>query len=117
MSRPGPLILGRAIPNASGEAVIAKTLDRDLGLVTRHSANPRPVRNAAVDLEAERLDGRLCIGRNSDIDEIGHVDLPVLNVVTKPRHAAASMAMPSAQAKGITSLTAYKIHSHRSMDS
>jgi hypothetical protein len=53
------------------------------------------MRQAAVDLEAQSLGGRLRIGRNSNIDEIGHVDLPVSNVVTKLRHAAAPTAMPS----------------------
>ncbi len=89
------LILNRAVLNAGADAVIAKTLDRDLGLVARHSANPSSMRQAALNLEAQGLGGCLRIGRNSNIDEIGHVDLPVSNVVTKLRHGAAPTAISS----------------------
>src|SRR5271165_5803818 len=42
------------------------------GLVARNLTNPRPAGHALVDLEAQRLGGRLRIGGNSNIDEIGH---------------------------------------------
>ena len=51
--------------NARGDAPIAQTFERDLGLVARYLADPRPTGHAAVNLEAQSLGGSLGIGRNS----------------------------------------------------
>lgn len=75
----------RAIENARGKAPIAQTLDRDLGLVTRDLANLRAPGHTSVDLETQCLGGRLRIGRNSNVDEISHLDLPVSIVVSELR--------------------------------
>jgi hypothetical protein len=70
-------ISGRALKNARGDTPIAKTLDCDLGLVARDLANLRATGHASGDLETQCLGGRLRIRRDRNIDEIGHLDLPV----------------------------------------
>jgi hypothetical protein len=70
-------ISGRALKNARGDTPIAKTLDRDLGLVARDLANLRATGHASGDLETQCLGGRLRIRRDRNIDEISHLDLPV----------------------------------------
>ena len=71
----------RVLQNAGGNAPIAKTLDRDLGLIARYLADPRSAGHAALNFETQSLGGGLGIGRNGKVDEIGHADLPVSNLV------------------------------------
>jgi hypothetical protein len=70
---------------AGGNAPIAKTLDRDLGLLAPYLANPRPAGYATVNLETQSLGGRLGIGRNGKVDEIGHTNLHVTDLVKEFR--------------------------------
>jgi len=58
-----------------------QTFERDLGLLAWYLANPRPTGHAAVNFEAQSLGGRLGIGRNGKINEIGHANLHVSNLV------------------------------------
>src|SRR5271169_163507 len=88
---PGPFFCSwprtarRVLQNAGGNAPIAKTLDRDLGLIARYLANPRSTGHAALNFETQSLGGGLGIGRNGKVDEIGHADLPVSNLVREFR--------------------------------
>jgi hypothetical protein len=70
-------ISGRALKDARGDTPIAKTLDCDLGLLARDLANLRATGHASGDLETQCLGGRLRIRGDRNIDEIGHLDLPV----------------------------------------
>src|SRR6266446_8299450 len=65
----------RVLQNTGGNAAVAKTFDRDLGLLAWYLANPRPAGHAALDFETQSLGGRLGIGRNGKVDEIGHADV------------------------------------------
>ena len=69
------------LQNACRDSPIAQTFDRDLGLLAWYLANPRPTGHAAVNFEAQSLGGRLGIGRNGKITEIGHANLHVSNLV------------------------------------
>src|SRR6516165_8304085 len=73
------------LQNARGNAPIAQTFERDLGLLAWYLANPRPTGHAALNLETESLGGRLGIGRNGKVDEIGHANLHVSNLVRELR--------------------------------
>lgn len=50
-------------------------------LLARYLANPRPTGYAAVNFETQSLGGRLGISRNGKVDEIGHADLHVSDLV------------------------------------
>src|SRR5580692_12390090 len=73
----------RVLKDAGGKAPIAQTLDRDLGFVARYLANPRATGDAAVNLQTQCLRGCLRIGRNNNIDEIGHWISPVAKIDTE----------------------------------
>ena len=60
---------------------ITQTFERNLCLLARYLANPRPVGHAAVNFETQSLGGRLGISRNGKVDEIGHADLHVSDLV------------------------------------
>ena len=80
-----PFTSRRVLQNAGGNAPIAKTLDRDLGLIARYLANSRSAGHAALNFETQSLGGGLGICRNGKVDEIGHADLPVSDLVREFR--------------------------------
>src|SRR6516162_7910979 len=73
------------LQNARADSPIAQTLDRDLGLLPQHLANPRPAGRAALNLETQSLGSRLGIGRKGKVDEIGRADLRVSKMVREFR--------------------------------
>jgi hypothetical protein len=74
-----------------GNSPIAQTLDRDFGFVTRYSVNPRAARHAAMNLKPQSLGGCLAMDWNDNVDEIGHADLTISDVVRTPaRHRIGS---------------------------
>src|SRR6516165_2826182 len=76
-----PRTAWHVLQNARGDPPIAQTFERDLGLLAWYLTNPRPTGHATVNLEAQSLGGRLGIGRNGKVDEIGHANLHVSNLV------------------------------------
>jgi hypothetical protein len=84
----------RDLENAGGDAPIAKTLDCDLGLLPRYLANPRSAGHAALNFETQSLGGRLGIGRNGKVDEIGHGDLPVSELLENFGATASAASLP-----------------------
>ena len=69
------------LQNAREDSPIAQTFERDLGLLARYLANPRPAGHAAVNFKAQSLGGGLGIGRKGKVDEIGHADLHISDLV------------------------------------
>jgi hypothetical protein len=67
--------------NARGNSPIAQTFERDLGFFAWYLADPRSTGHAALDLEAQSFGGGLGIGRYGKVDEIGHANLHVSNLV------------------------------------
>ena len=90
------------VQNAGGNAPIAKTLDGDLGFFARDLAHPRATGDTALNLEAERLGGRLGIGRDGKVDEIGHGDRPVSDVIDELRgdRVGSNAAVPAWSPRG-----------------
>src|ERR1700720_4224376 len=89
----------RGLKDAGGKAPIAQTLDRDLGLVARYLANPRATGDAAVNLETQCLRGCLRIGRNNNIDEIGHWIAPSRKLTPNSGASLTSDCMQSSCAR------------------
>ena len=71
----------RVLHDTGRNAPIAKTLDCDLGFFARYLANPRARGDAAMNLEPQSLRGCLAVGGNDNVDEIGHADLTIPDVV------------------------------------
>jgi hypothetical protein len=84
----------RVLQNAGGNAPIAKTLDRDLGLLARDLANTSSAGHAAVNLETQSLGSLLGIGRNGKVDEIGHASLPVSELLENFGATAPAATLP-----------------------
>lgn len=71
----------RVLHDTGRNAPIAKTLDCDLGFFARYLANPRTRGNAAMNLEPQSLCGCLAVGGDDNVDEIGHADLTIPDVI------------------------------------
>ena len=84
----------RVLHDAGGDTPIAKTLDCDLGFFARYLANPRTGGNAAMNLEPHSLCGCLAVGGDDNVDEIGHADLTIPDVIRELPCAIASAAIP-----------------------
>ena len=67
--------------DARGNAAIAQALDRDLSFFARNFPNPGAAGDAAVDFEPQCLSGGLAVGGDGDVDEIGHLDLTISDVI------------------------------------
>jgi hypothetical protein len=79
--------------DARGNAPIAQAFDRDLGFLARNLPNPGTAGDAAVDFEPQCLGGGSAVGGDGDVDEIGHSDLTISDLL-QPRARFASAAMP-----------------------
>jgi hypothetical protein len=84
----------RVLHDTGRNAPIAKTLDCDLGFFARYLANPRTGGNAAMNPEPQSLCGCLAIGGDDNVDEIGHADLTIPDVIRELPCAIASAATP-----------------------
>jgi hypothetical protein len=71
----------RVLHDTGRNAPIAKTLDCDLGFFACYLANPRTGGDAAMNLEPQSLCGCLAVGGDDNVDEIGHADLTISDIV------------------------------------